>query len=220
MDSYVCSGNHSEDQPALDWPTRLRIIKGVARGLAYLYDAIPTLIIPHGHLKSSNVLLDESFDAILNDHALAPVINLDLAQQTMMAYKSPEFAQHGRITKKTDIWSFGILILEILTGRFPENYLTLAHDRNADLAGWVNTMIKEKKTSEVFDLDMGGAKNSKSELLKLLKIGLSCCEEDVERRLDISEAVQMIEELREGDSDGEYASCVTNDGDGYTFRGV
>ena len=137
-----------------------------------------------------------------------------------MAYKSPEFAQHGRITKKTDIWSFGILILEILTGRFPENYLTLAHDRNADLAGWVNTMIKEKKTSEVFDLDMGGAKNSKSELLKLLKIGLSCCEEDVERRLDISEAVQMIEELREGDSDGEYASCVTNDGDGYTFRGV
>ena len=218
MDSFVCLGNHYEDKPALNWPTRLRIIKGVARGLAYLYDAIPSLIIPHGHLKSSNVLLDESMDAILADYALSPVINLDLVQQIMMAYKSPEFAQHGRITKKTDIWSLGILILEILTGKFPENYLTHVHDRNADLASWVNTMIKEKLVSDVFDLEMGGAKNSKSEILKLLKIGLSCCEEDVERRLDIKEVVRMIEEFKEGDGDGEYISSVTNDGD--NFRGM
>lgn len=218
MDSFVCLGNHYEDKPALDWPSRLRIIKGVARGLAYLYDAIPSLIIPHGHLKSSNVLLDESMDAILADYALSPVINLDLVQQIMMAYKSPEFAQHGRITKKTDIWSFGILILEILTGKFPENYLTHAHDRNADLASWVSTMIKEKRVSDVFDLDMGGATNSKSEILKLLKIGLSCCEENLDRRLDIKEVVRMIEELKEGDGDGEYISSVTNDGD--NFRGM
>ncbi|XP_050290842.1 pollen receptor-like kinase 4 [Quercus robur] len=214
----VLHGNHYEDKPALDWPTRLRIIKGVARGLAYLYDVIPSLIIPHGHLKSSNVLLDESMDAILADYALSPVISLDLVQQIMMAYKSPEFAQHGRITKKTDIWSLGILILEILTGKFPENYLTHVHDRNADLASWVNTMIKEKLVSDVFDLEMGGAKNSKSEILKLLKIGLSCCEEDVERRLDINEVVRMIEELKEGDGDSEYISSVTNDGD--NFRGM
>ena len=218
MDSFVCLGNHYEDKPALNWPTRLRIIKGVARGLAYLYDAIPSLIIPHGHLKSSNVLLDESMDAILADYALSPVINIDLVQQIMMAYKSPEFAQHGRITKKTDVWSFGILILEILTGKFPENYLTHVHDRNADLASWVNTMIKEKLVSDVFDLEMGGATNSKSEILKLLKIGLSCCEEDVERRLDIKEVVRMIEEFKEGDGDGEYISSVTNDGD--NFRGM
>ena len=218
MDSFVCLGNHYEDKPALDWPTRLRIIKGVARGLAYLYDVIPSLIIPHGHLKSSNVLLDESMDAILADYALSPVINIDLVQQIMMAYKSPEFAQHGRITKKTDVWSFGILILEILTGKFPENYLTHAHDRNADLASWVNTMIKEKLVSDVFDLEMGGATNSKSEILKLLKIGLSCCEEDVERRLDIKEVVRMIEEFKEGDGDSEYISSVTNDGD--NFRGM
>ena len=218
MDSFVCLGNHYEDKPALNWPTRLRIIKGVARGLAYLYDAIPSLIIPHGHLKSSNVLLDESMDAILADYALSPVINIDLVQQIMTAYKSPEFAQHGRITKKTDVWSFGILILEILTGKFPENYLTHAHDRNADLASWVNTMIKEKLVSDVFDLEMGGATNSKSEILKLLKIGLSCCEEDVERRLDIKEVVRMIEEFKEGDGDSEYISSVTNDGD--NFRGM
>jgi len=206
-------GNHNEEQPALDWPTRLRIIKGVARGLAYLYDAIHSLIVPNGHLKSSNVLLDGSFNPLLTDYALTPVINQDIAQKTMIAYKSPEFAQHGRITKKTDVWSFGILILEILTGRFPENYLTQAHDPNADLASWVNTMIKEKRTSEVFDSDMGGAKDSKSVLVKLLKIGLSCCEEDVERRLCMKEAVERIEELKEGESVGAYTLNVSNDRD-------
>lgn len=197
-------------------------MKGVGRGLAYLYDAIPSLIAPHGHLKSSNVLLDESFQPLLTDYSLAPVINLDLAQQSMMAYKSPEYALHGRVTKKTDVWSYGILIMEILTGKFPENYLTLVHDSNTDLAGWVNTMIKEKRTSGVFDLDMGGAKNIKSELLKLLKIALSCCEEDVERRLDMREVVEKIEELKEGSESefGEYTSSVTNDQDVYTFRGV
>ncbi|XP_059458959.1 pollen receptor-like kinase 4 [Corylus avellana] len=215
-------GNHNADHPALDWPTRLRIIKGVARAMAYLYEAIPSLITPHGHLKSSNVLLDQSFQPLLTDYALSPVINLDLAQPNMMAYKSPEFAQHGRITKKTDVWSLGILILEILTGRFPENYLTLVHDNDTDLAGWVNTMIKEKRTSGVFDLDMGGAKNIKSELLKLLKIALSCCEEDVGRRLDIREVVEKLEQLKEGVSDkGEfYTSSVTNDRDVHAFRGV
>lgn len=204
----------------------MRIVKGIARGLAYLYDAIPSLIAPHGHLKSSNVLLDESLEPLLTDYALSPVINLDLAQQSMMAYKSPEYAQHGRVTKKTDTWSFGILILEILTGKFPENCLTLVHDSNADLAGWVNAMIKEKKTSGVFDLDMGGAKNIKSELLKLLKIALSCCEEDVERRLDMREVIEKIGELKEGEDQSDningeyYTSSVTNDQDVYTFRGV
>lgn len=208
---YACliSGNHNYQKPGLDWPTRLKIVKGVARGLAYLYNALPTLIVPHGHLKSSNVLLDESFEPLLTDYALSPVINLDHAQQIIMPYKSPEYAQLGRITKKTDVWSFGILILEILTGKFPENYLTHRHNSDSDIASWVNTMVTaEKRTSEVFDVEMGGVGNNKAELLKLLKIGLSCCEENVERRLDIKEALEQIEDLKEGESDGEYSSTL------------
>lgn len=138
-----------------------------------------------------------------------------------MAYKSPEYAQHGSITKKTDIWSFGVLILEILTGRFPENYLTQVHDTDTDLASWVNKMITGKRMSEVFDLDIGGAKSSKGELLKLLKIGLSCCEQEVERRLDIKDVVEKIEEFKEEESEGDnYASSVVNDGDANALRGV
>lgn len=156
---------------------------------------------PHGHLKSSNVLLNESMEPLLNDYALIPVINQDHAHHLMMAYKSPEFAKSGRITKKTDVWSFGILILEMLTGRFPENYLTQRHDPDADLASWVNEMIKQKRTSEVFDVEMEGTRNSKGELVKLLKIGMSCCEDDVETRLDLNRAIEMIEGVTEGECD-------------------
>ncbi|CAN6571050.1 unnamed protein product [Malus baccata var. baccata] len=213
-------GNHNSDMPVLDWPTRLRIIKGISRGLTYLYSTLPSLVVPHGHLKSSNVLLDENFEPLLNDYALLPVINMEQAQHLMMAYKSPEYAQHRRITKKTDVWCFGIIILEVLTGKFPENYLKQRYDSKADLVNWVNGMIKEKRTSEVFDVEMGRVGNSRGELLKLLKIGVSCCEEDVERRLDLNEVVEKIEELYEGESDADYRSSVSSEGDDYTSQVV
>ncbi|XP_057988897.1 pollen receptor-like kinase 4 isoform X2 [Hevea brasiliensis] len=208
-------GNRSLEGQGLDWQTRLRIIKGVAKGLAYLYSELP-ILVPHGHLKSSNVLLDPSMEPLLTDYTLRPVINPQQAHNLMIAYKSPEYAQNGRTSKKTDIWSFGILILEILTGKFPENYLTQGYDSSADIASWVNKMVKEKRTSEVFDKDMKGAKDSKGEMINLLKIGLSCCEEDVESRLDIKEVVEKIEQLREGDSDEDYTG---NEGINFSVRG-
>ncbi|KAL3571407.1 hypothetical protein D5086_025311 [Populus alba] len=216
-------GNHSPEEDGLHWHIRLKIVKGVARGLAFLYNELP-IIAPHGHLKSSNVLLDESFEPLLTDYALRPVVNPEHAHMFMMAYKSPEYAQQSRTSNKTDIWSFGILILEMLTGKFPENYLTPCYNSDADLATWVNNMVKEKRTSEVFDKEIVGTKNSKGEMIKLLKIGLSCCEEDVERRLDIKEVVEKIYVLKEGDEDeelygseGNAYSVRGNDQEGYSF---
>lgn len=192
----------------------MKIIKGVAKGLAYLYSELPSLIVPHGHLKSSNVLLSESFEPVLTDYALVPVINPEHARQLMVAYKSPEFAQHSRTTKKTDVWGLGILILEILTGKFPTNYLTVGHNSEEGVA-WVNSIAKQQEDMEVFDKEMGETKNNKGELKKLLKIGLACSEEDVERRWDLKEAIKNIEELQETDSTDardEFASlAVTED---------
>ncbi|GAV81365.1 Pkinase domain-containing protein/LRR_8 domain-containing protein [Cephalotus follicularis] len=212
-------GKHSAEQSGLDWQTRLRIIKGVTKGLAYLYSELPSLILTHGHLKSSNVLLDESMEPLLTDYALRPVFNPDHAHMFMTAYKTPEYAQIGHVTKKSDIWCLGILILECLTGKFPENYLTQGYDSNADLATWVNDMVKEKRTSEVFDKDMGGMKNSKGEMINLLKIGLRCCEVDVERRMELKEVVAKIEELKEENIDENY-SVYGNEGNAFSSRGT
>ncbi|XP_016507064.2 pollen receptor-like kinase 4 [Nicotiana tabacum] len=206
-------GKRGPKQPSLDWPSRLKIIKGIARGLAYLYKELPTLTLPHGHLKSSNVVLDHSFEPLLADYALVPVINKDHAKQFMVAYKSPEYMQNERLTRKTDVWSLGILILELLTGRFPANYLKQGKGANADLAAWVNSVVREEWTGEVFDKDMNTKTkhNSEGEMLKLLKIGMCCCEMDVGRRWDLREALEKIEELKERDT--EYSSNYASEGE-------
>ncbi|XVF00357.1 hypothetical protein REPUB_Repub03eG0278300 [Reevesia pubescens] len=202
----LASNLHARRAPGeagLDWPTRLKIIKGVAKGLAYLYNELSSLTLPHGHLKSSNVLLNHTFEPLLTDYGLVPVINKDHAQQFMVAYKSPEFTQYDQTTRKTDVWSLGILILELLTGKFPANYLKQGKGGNADLATWVNSVVREEWTGEVLDKDMKGTKNGEGEMLKLLKIGMCCCEYNVERRWELKEAVEKIEELKERDSDIE-----------------
>ncbi|KAF3437273.1 hypothetical protein FNV43_RR20026 [Rhamnella rubrinervis] len=198
-------GNQALGQSCLDWATRLKIIKGVATGLLYLYNELPSLIAAHGHIKSSNVLLNENYEPLLTDYGLIPVINQEHAQELMVAYKSPEHLQHGRITKKTDVWGLGMLILEILTGKFPANFLQKGKGNDQeDLASWVRSIPEEEWRGVVFDkeLQVGATttKKSEGEMLKLLKIGVECCEGDVEKRWDLKEAVKRIEEIKEKDS--------------------
>ncbi|GMY17685.1 probable LRR receptor-like serine/threonine-protein kinase At4g31250 [Fagus crenata] len=214
-------GRRALGQPGLDWPTRLKIIKGVARGLAWLHKEFPSLTVPHGHLKSSNVLLDRTFNPILSDYALVSMINKNHAQQYMAAYKSPEFTQSDRTSKKTDVWCLGILILELLTGKFPANYLKHGKGANSDLATWVNSVVREEWTGEVFDNDMKGTTDSDEEMLKLLKIGMCCCEWNVERRWELREAVEKIEELKERDvNEDDYYSSNASEGDLYSSKAM
>ncbi|KAL9153827.1 hypothetical protein ABFS82_10G073800 [Erythranthe guttata] len=204
-------GNRSQSRPCPDWPTRLKIVKGVARGLMYLYNELPSLTAPHGHLKSSNVLLDGSYTPLLADYGLVPVVNQEHAQEHMISYKSPEYKSSGRITKKTDVWSLGILILETLTGRFPSNFLQhsggggggggrapVAATGDVDVAAWVEAAVGDDGDNvEVLDADMERDDRSVVEMMKLLNIGLSCCQVDVDIRPDIKEAVERIEEVKE-----------------------
>lgn len=194
--SDMHAGNRSQSRPCPDWATRLKILKGVGRGLLYLYNELPSLTTPHGHLKSSNVLLDASFTPLLADYGLVPVVNQEHAQEHMISYKSPEYKSTGRITKKTDVWSLGILILETLTGRFPSNFLHQAGGAgDTDVAAWVEAALGGDL--EVFDSDMARSDGAEGEMMKMLRIGLSCCHVDVDLRPDIKEAVERIEEVKE-----------------------
>lgn len=208
-------------QPALDWPARLKIVKGVAKGLRYLYTELPSLISAHGHLKSSNVLLKASNEPVLSDYGLIPVVNQEHAQELMVAYKSPEYSQQGRITKKTDVWSFGLLILEILTGKFPANFLHQGKGGDEeDLATWVKAIPEKDWSTQVFDKDMGPTKNCEAEMMKLLRIAMACCESDFEKRLDLREAVDKIEELKEKDGDEDFYSSYASEADIRSSRGL
>ena len=178
------------------------------------------MIAPHGHLKSSNILLNESFEPLLTDYGLIPVINQESAQELMVAYKSPEYVHHGRITKKTDVWGLGVLILEILTGKFPANFLQKGKGSDEeDLAIWVKSVVGDQEMMstdvDVFDKDMGATRNSDGEsMLQLLKIGLRCCEVDVEKRLDFKDAIERIEELKLKDGiDEDFYSSLASEED-------
>ena len=209
-------------QPAIDWPSRLKIIKGVAKGLRYLYAELPSLITPHGHLKSSNVLLQANFEPLLSDYGLIPVVNQEHAQELMVVYKSPEYTQLGRITKKTDVWSFGMLIFEILTGKFPASFLRQSKSggEEEDLASWVKSIPEKEWIGQVLDKDMGPTKNSDGEITKLLKIAIACCESDFEKRMDLREVVEKIEELKEKDGDEDFYSSYASEADIRSSRGL
>ncbi|XP_023531011.1 pollen receptor-like kinase 1 [Cucurbita pepo subsp. pepo] len=215
-------GHQAVGQPAIDWPSRLKIIKGVAKGLRYLYAELPSLITPHGHLKSSNVLLQANFEPLLSDYGLIPVVNQEHAQELMVVYKSPEYTQLGRITKKTDVWSFGMLIFEILTGKFPASFLRQSKSggEEEDLASWVKSIPEKEWIGQVLDKDMGPTKNSDGEITKLLKIAIACCESDFEKRMDLREVVEKIEELKEKDGDEDFYSSYASEADIRSSRGL
>ncbi|XP_009130148.1 probable LRR receptor-like serine/threonine-protein kinase At4g31250 [Brassica rapa] len=198
--------NRTPGQVVLDWPIRLKIARGVTRGLAYLYRTFPDLNLPHGHLKSSNVLLDHDFEPLLTDYALVPVVNKDQSHQFMVAYKSPEFTQQDRTSRKSDVWSLGILILEILTGKFPANYLRQGKGADDELAAWVESVARTEWNADVFDKEMRAGKEQEGQMLKLLKIGLRCCDWDVERRMELHEAVDRIEEVDHREAGGSQES--------------
>ncbi|KAG8388473.1 hypothetical protein BUALT_Bualt02G0129400 [Buddleja alternifolia] len=202
--NYVCNGSlaahlhgkHSAEQPGLSWAIRLKIIKGVARGLAYLHAELPTLTVPHAHLKSSNVLLGKDFDPLLMDYTLVPVVNPPQVHNVLVAYKSPEYAQQGHTCKKTDVWCLGILILETLTGKFVATQGSGPY--GPELAGWINAIVEEEST-QVFDKEM--EISCRPEMEKLLQIGIACCQEDLDKRLDMEQALNQIEQVQESFTD-------------------
>lgn len=124
-------------------------------------------------------------------------------------HRSPESTRNYCTTRKTDVWSFGVLILELLTGKFPVSNLKQMKGDSGDLPGWVHSMIREEWTGEVFDKDMLRTRNGEGEMLKVLKIGMSCCEWEVEKRCSLVEAVGRIEEVKGNDED--FSSYTSDD---------
>ncbi|KAI3462496.1 hypothetical protein Pfo_019159 [Paulownia fortunei] len=114
---------HGKGQPVMDWATRLRIALGSAKGLAYLHeDCYPRII--HRDIKAANILLDNNFEAMVADFGLAKLTSdnyTHVSTRVMgtFGYLAPEYASSGKLTEKSDVFSFGVMLLELITGRRP-----------------------------------------------------------------------------------------------------
>ncbi|PSS15451.1 Pollen receptor-like kinase [Actinidia chinensis var. chinensis] len=193
---YILHGDRGISHDELNWPIRLKIIKGVARGMGFLHSEFASYELPHGNLKSSNILLDENFEPLLSDYAFYPLINSTQAVQAMFAYKSPEAILYQQVTPKSDVYCLGIIILEILTGKFPAQYLS-NQKGGTDVVQWVQSAVSEKRERELIDPEIARSTMCSLEAMEeLLHVGADCTESNLDERINMKEAIRRIEEIQ------------------------
>ncbi|KAL3528568.1 hypothetical protein ACH5RR_007890 [Cinchona calisaya] len=194
---YQLHADRGPSHAELNWPTRLKIIEGIAQGLGYLHTELSTFEVPHGNLRSNNVLLNLDNEPILADYGYSCLIS-GQARQSLFAYKSPEVVQHQqKATPKCDVYSFGVIILELITGKFPSQYLN-SGTGGTDVVQWAKSAIAEGRETEIYDPEIASSRNSLGEMELLLHIAADCTENDPEQRLDIREAIRRIEDIQIG----------------------
>ncbi|OAY66075.1 Phytosulfokine receptor 2 [Ananas comosus] len=178
----------------LKWEMRLRIAQGSARGLAYLHKICEPNII-HRDVKSSNILLDEKFEAHLADFGLSRLIRPYDTHVTTdlvgtLGYIPPEYSQSLIATPRGDVFSFGVVLLELLTGRRPVDVCKAKGCR--DLVSWVIRMKAEKKEEQIFD-SVIWSKVHEKQLLMVLETACKCISSDPRHRPSIDQVVLWLD---------------------------
>ncbi|KAK0588392.1 hypothetical protein LWI29_000407 [Acer saccharum] len=184
----------SKDRIPFRWSSRLSVARDVARALEYLHINIGG-IVPHGNLKSTNILLDEHETVVVSDYGLSSLVALPIASQRMVSYKSPEYQSNKRVSRKSDVWSYGCLLLELLTSRVSVHSAPPGIN-GVDLSTWVHRAVREEWTAEIFDPEISKQRHACHGMLKLLQIALHCCDKSPEKRPKMTEVVRVVENIK------------------------
>ncbi|KAK6946814.1 S-locus glycoprotein domain [Dillenia turbinata] len=227
LDSFIFDKKQSK---ILDWPLRYQIINGTARGLLYLHQDSRLRII-HRDLKASNILLDMEMNPKISDFGLARIFGgNETAANTMRVvgtygYMAPEYAVDGLFSVKSDVFSFGVLVLEIISGKRNRGFQHVDHRHN--LVGHAWRLYKEDKALELIDESICTSYDP-DEVLRSIHIGLLCVQQSPEDRPSMASVVVMLgsnyalpepkvpgfyteRKLMEGDTSSSKISWSTNE---------
>lgn len=198
---YVNNGNleqwlHGDVGPCspLTWEIRMNIILGTAKGLTYLHECLEPKVV-HRDIKSSNILLDRQWHAKVSDFGLAKLIGSEKSYITTrvmgtFGYVAPEYASTGMLNERSDVYSFGILIMEIITGRNPVDYSRPPGEVN--LVDWLKTMVSNRNSEGVLDPKLPDKPSSRA-LKRTLLVALRCVDPNSQKRPKMGHVVHMLE---------------------------
>ncbi|CAM0954985.1 unnamed protein product [Alopecurus aequalis] len=196
--SAALHGNKSAGRTPLDWETRVRISLGAARAIAHLH-AEGGAKFTHGNIKSNNILLSQELSALVSDFGLAQLMATPHVSPRLIGYRAPEVLETKKGTQKSDVYSFGVLLLEMLTGKAPLR--SPGRDDSIEhLPRWVQSVVREEWTSEVFDVDLLRHPNTEDEMVQLLQVAMACVAVPPDQRPRMEEVVRRIEEIRSSGS--------------------
>ncbi|CAD5187607.1 unnamed protein product [Musa acuminata subsp. malaccensis] len=182
-------------KPTLDWSTRKRIALGAARGLLYLHEQCDPKII-HRDVKAANILLDDYCEAVVGDFGLAKLLDhrdshVTTAVRGTVGHIAPEYLSTGQSSEKTDVFGFGILLLELITGLRAVEFGKAANQKGAIL-DWVRKIHQEKSLDMLVDRDL---KNNydRVEVEEIIQVVILCTQYLPGHRPKMSEVVRMLE---------------------------
>ncbi|XP_047333806.1 putative kinase-like protein TMKL1 [Impatiens glandulifera] len=208
-------------KPVLNWARRHKIALAIARGLAHLH-TVPETPITHGNIRSKNVLIDEFFIARLTEFGLDKIMIPAVADELVAmakadGYKAPELEKMKKCNSRTDVYAFGILLLEILIGKKPGK--SGRNEEFVDLPSRVKVAVLEETTMEVFDIEvLKGIRNPMEDgLVQALKLAMGCCAPVAAVRPTMDEVVKQLEENRPRNRSALYSPAETRSGTGTPF---
>ncbi|XP_023762628.1 probable serine/threonine-protein kinase At1g01540 [Lactuca sativa] len=198
---FVNNGNleqwlHGDVGPIspLTWEIRMRIILGTAKGLTYLHEGLEPKVV-HRDIKSSNILLDRQWQPKVSDFGLAKLLGSEKSYVTTrvmgtFGYVAPEYASTGMLNERSDVYSFGILIMEIISGRNPVDYSRPPEEVN--LVDWLKTMVTNRNAEGVLDPKLAEKPSSRA-LKRALLVALRCVDPTAQKRPKMGQVIHMLE---------------------------